>query len=52
VTKRRSGWRVDLLFVTDYPPRRGSGVTGYIACETLDMLKSGTRRAGIAVREK
>ncbi len=22
------------------------------ACETLDMLKSGTRRAGVAVREK
>ena len=34
-------------------PRRTPGppVT-YIACETLDMLKSGTRRAGVAVREK
>ena len=25
---------------------------GYCAWETLDMLKSGTRRAGVAVREK
>lgn len=27
-------------------------MAGYIACETLDMLKSGTRSAGVAVREK
>ena len=25
---------------------------GYRACDTLDMLKSGTRSAGVAVREK
>lgn len=29
----------------------GAGL-GYSAWETLDMLKSGTRRAGVAVREK
>jgi hypothetical protein len=30
----------------------GTAVRRYIACETLDMLKSGIRSAGMAVREK
>jgi hypothetical protein len=30
----------------------GTAVRRYMACETLDMLKSGIRSAGIAVREK
>ena len=32
--------------------RGGSGDSAQRACDTLDMLKSGTRSAGVAVREK